>query len=158
MPGQKVREKNHLPKRSQNPKSMNPKGGKSSPSKSKECNTHSTPKLQTTPVRQRTSNISSGSSLGSELFIDSCNIQLSQLNAWDHTLRMPARPQGIDRGLVLDKIFKSFQTRGETFLIVKWKGLFVLDAVLLNRLTELYPHIVIEYFEKLDMRCESIFT
>lgn len=178
MLGQKIRvEKNHLSKRSQCPKSgndpynnnntsVNPKRVSSSPGKSEECNTPSIPKLQATPKSQRTkpmnssssgsSNISAGSSLGGELSVDSCNIQLAQLDTWDQTLRLPGRPQGIERGLVLEKILKSFKMRGETFLIVKWKGLSVLDAVLLNGLTELYPHIVIEYFEKLEMRCEPI--
>lgn len=159
MLGKKNRvEKNHQSKRNQCPKSGNaPKRVSSSPGKSEQCNTNSISNLQTTPQKQRTkpmnnsssgsSNISAGSSLAGEL-------SKIPIHMWDEALRLSGSPQGIERGLVLEKILSSFKMRGETFLIVKWKGLSVHDAVLLNGLTELYPYIVIEYFEKLQMRCE----
>ncbi|XP_030081922.1 uncharacterized protein DDB_G0271670 [Drosophila hydei] len=83
----------------------------------------------------------------------SSNSHARPMGNWDDALQLPARPQGIERGLALEKILKSFKMRGETYLVVKWKAISVLDAVSLSGVIELYPHIVIEYFEKLQLRC-----
>ncbi|EDW61050.1 putative uncharacterized protein DDB_G0290989 [Drosophila virilis] len=113
------------------------------------CQLPSTPK---TPEPSSVSSVggSSGSSAGARGGSATSNI--SQVGNWDDSLQLPARPQGIERGLALEKILKSFKMRGETYLVVKWKAVSVLDAVLLSGVIELYPHIVIEYFEKLQLR------
>ncbi|XP_064543201.1 chromo domain-containing protein rhino-like [Drosophila montana] len=110
----------------------------------------STPK---TPVPSSMSSVggSSGSS-ASTTRGGSATSHISQVGNWDDSLHLPARPQGIERGLALEKILKSFKMRGETYLVVKWKTVSALDAVLLSGVIELYPHIVIEYFEKLQLR------
>lgn len=102
------------------------------------------------------SNSSAGSSYitGSNgLRIDRQSVEAASKGYWNEALRLPATPQGIERGLVLETIYKSYKMFNDTFLIVKWKDCSLLDAVLLTRLIELYPHLVIEYFETLEMRC-----
>lgn len=123
------------------PKPLSPKAS---------CQLPSTPK---TPEPSSVSSVggSSGSS-ASTTRAGSATSHISQVGNWDDSLQLPARPQGIERGLALEKILKSFKMRGETYLVVKWKAVSVVDAVLLSGVIELYPHIVIEYFEKLQLR------
>lgn len=71
---------------------------------------------------------------------------------WDYDLRMPEKPQGLERGLTLEKIVKAFKIKGETFLVTKWKNCSMLDIVPSSRLVELYPHVMIQYYEKLELR------
>ncbi|KAL7736358.1 hypothetical protein ACLKA6_014828 [Drosophila palustris] len=71
---------------------------------------------------------------------------------WDYDLRVPDKPQGIERGLTLERIVKAFNLRGEVFMVTKWKNCGTLDIVPASRLTELYPHVMIQYYEKLELR------
>lgn len=123
-------------------------------------------KFNTTPKNRATrsvnssasgsSNSSTGSSYitgGNGLRIDRRSVEAASRGYWNDALRLPNTPQGIERGLALERIYKSYRIQNETFLIVKWKDCSMVDAVLLTRLIELYPHLVIEYFETLEMRC-----
>ncbi|KAH8370971.1 hypothetical protein KR093_005701 [Drosophila rubida] len=78
--------------------------------------------------------------------------QISDFGRWDESLTVPTHAYGIDMGLVLEKVLKSFKIRGETYLVAKWRNRTTPDAVKMKKLVALYPHLVIEYFEKLEMR------
>lgn len=136
------------------------KGGKSNRLKRSPGKCNTTPKNRATRSVNSSASGSSNSSTGSSyitgsngLRIDMRSVESASRGYWNEALRLPTTPQGIERGLVLEKIYKSYRMDNDTFLIVKWKDCTMLDAVLLTRLIELYPHLVIEYFETLEMRC-----
>ncbi|KAH8300314.1 hypothetical protein KR044_012729 [Drosophila immigrans] len=76
----------------------------------------------------------------------------SDFGRWDECLTVPTQVYGVEMGLTLEKILKSFKIKGETYLVAKWRDRATPDAVKLKKLVALYPHLVIEYFERLEMR------
>ncbi|XP_030245464.1 uncharacterized protein LOC115564854 [Drosophila navojoa] len=77
------------------------------------------------------------------------------MGRWDDALNIQTRIQGLQRGLPLEKIVKVFKMRKEVYMMVKWKTVSSLDAVPINALSELYPHVVLEFFEQLDFCSDS---
>ncbi|XP_017866775.1 PREDICTED: uncharacterized protein C6orf132 homolog isoform X2 [Drosophila arizonae] len=84
-----------------------------------------------------------------------CDYRLHEMGRWDDALNVQARVQGFQRGLTMEKVLKVFKMRGETYLVVKWKTVTTPDAVSLCSVIDKYPHLVIEYFEQLQLRCPS---
>ncbi|XP_034111211.1 DNA topoisomerase 1 isoform X1 [Drosophila albomicans] len=76
----------------------------------------------------------------------------SEFGIWRDHLTASTKCYGIELGLPLEKVLKTFRINGETFVVAKWRNRVTPDAVKLKVLNALYPHLVIEYFENLEMR------
>ncbi|KRG04985.1 verprolin [Drosophila mojavensis] len=113
------------------------------------------PNLSEVPKEIPASTTSAESSSNAAPAQTECDYRLHEMGRWDDALNLQARVQGLQRGLTLEKILKVFKMRGETYLVVKWKTLTTPDAVSLCSIIDMYPHLVIEYFEKLQLRCPT---
>lgn len=60
---------------------------------------------------------------------------------------------GLNRGLQLEKILSSFKIASEIFCVVKWKRLGTLDSVPARSLYDLFPQVLINYFQQLEHKC-----
>ncbi|XP_030371196.1 M-phase phosphoprotein 8 [Scaptodrosophila lebanonensis] len=73
-------------------------------------------------------------------------------NLHEFSIKKRSMPVGIERGWKLMNVFHKFVMWGETFYCVRWEGVEEPEAVRREDIIDLYPELVIKYYEGLKIR------